>query len=925
MRSDLKNISNWLTSGGSRLALGIALASAICTPLHAQDEGANNTPQNDDASEGGAIIVTGSRLPAGNAEAPQPITSLGEEAFEATGALTVAEALAELPQLGDALEGGSSINALNSGFGVGTETINLRGLGANRTLVLVNNRRHVGGDVGTSAVDLATIPSALVERIDVVTGANAAVYGADAVTGVVNVILKSDFDGTEISGRIGTTAEGDGEEYSLSLVHGGTSGSAEYVVAAEYSKQEPILGADRNFAQFDGSAVTGLSEPGNGSGVNPGGLFAFSGGGTGGFDPSGTFTQPFAERFQRAPFRSLQDETERLIISGRGSFDFSDSATAFAEATWANTKVDVQFDPQLAIFSDAGFASSGTAGFRFPTAPTVNQPALGGTLRASTRRFLEFGPRRTEIDRTLFRVATGVDGDWTGGQWHLSYQYGQVQADQTDFNTIDKFRLVTAIDPVACAATNGCQFVDIYGRGSINPASLDFVSDDLVSTSKGEQHVITAYANGEAFELPNGPIQYLLGIEFRDESAVIRPNDGLIAIPNPNGGAGLVGAKGTRTFFGDTNGGFDVFEGFAEARLPLWSGADLGLSGRVSDYSTVGTEFTYGLNFDWQVIDQLRFRTSYGRATRAPNVLELFAPEQVSTATIADPCDTQTDAGAPLSQAAGCSTFVGPNFNPTDLQQQIRGVSGGNPNLDSETADTFTIGAVATFGRSVTLSVDYFDISLEDVLAPAFSAQATLDRCVSTQDAFFCDNVTRDGSGIVTAIRSEQVNLAQESVAGIDVALQLLFPLGNGDLAFNANLTHLTERDRQVNDEVAVEDLVGRVDNLENRLRATLSYEDESFRFGATVRHLDSAVQSVTADPAVAVGNDVPSRTYVDLFGSFNLTDTIEINAGVENLFDEQPPIVTDLFENNGSADTVASGIYDIRGTFFFVGAKARF
>jgi outer membrane receptor protein involved in Fe transport len=922
MKSKGNVVAKRLVSTGSSLAIGIALSTAsFASAVQAQEAGDTS----DNVTEGETIVVTGSRLPSGNAQSPQPISSLGEEAFEATGALTVSEAIAELPQLGDALEGGSSINALNSGFGVGTQTVNLRGLGANRTLVLVNSRRHVGGDVGTSAVDLATIPSALVERIDVVTGANSAVYGADAVTGVVNVVLKSDYDGTEISGRYGITSEGDGQEFALSAVHGGSFGNGEYIFAAEYSKQNEIVGADRSFSQFDGSAATGLSDVNNGSGVNPGGLFAFSGGGVGGFNAAGQFTQPFAERFQRVPFRSLQDDTERLIISGRGSVDLSADITGFAEATWANTKVNVQFDPQLAIFSDAGFASSGTAGFRFPSATAVLQPDLGGTLRPITRRFLEFGPRRAEIDRTLFRLAAGLDGDWSAGKWHFSYQYGQVDADQTDFNTIDKFRLVSAIDPAECATISGCQFVDLFGRGTIDPASLDFVSDDLVSSSKSEQHSILAYISGDAFDLPAGSIGYVLGAEFRDESATVRPNDGLIAITNPITGTGLVGAKGTRTFFGDTDGGYNVLEGFAEARIPLFADADLGLSARVSDYSTVGTEFTWGANFDWQIVDALRLRTSYGRATRAPNILELFAPEQVATAAIADPCDTQTDAGAPLTQAAGCSNFVSATYNPTDLDQQIRGVSGGNPDLDSETADTFTIGAVLTLGRTATLSVDYFDISLDNVLAPAFSAQATLNRCISTQDPFFCDNVERGANDFVTSVRSEQVNLARESVAGIDVVLQLLFPLGDGDLSLNANWTHLTERDRQVNDEVAVEDLVGRIDNLKNRIRTTLAYEGGPVRFGTTLRYLDGGVQSISADPTVALGNDVPSRTYVDLFASFDLNETIAFNAGIENVFDESAPIVTDLFENNGSADTVASGIYDIRGTFFYIGATARF
>lgn len=875
------------------------------------------------AQDADEIIVTGSRIvKPSNANSPQPLVTLDADSFKETGALTVSEALNELPQLGDSLEGGSSINSLNAGFGVGTQTVNLRNLGANRTLVLVNGRRHVGGDVGTSAVDLNAIPSYMVDRIDVVTGASSAVYGADAVTGVVNVILKDSYDGTEFGIRGGVSSEGDGEELALNAVHGGVFDRGEYVVAAEYSSQGGILGADRPFAQFDGSAATGLSDVGNGSGVNPGGLFVNqTAGGTGGFDASGNFVQPFAERFQRVPFRSLQNETDRFVLSGRGSLQASDSVKAFAEVSYANTKVDVQFEPQLAIFR--GFAGSGTAGFRFPNSVGVATP--DGTLDPVTRRFTEFGPRASEIDRDLFRLTAGFDGEWTGGTWHASYQFGKVEAVQTDFDTIDKGRLVTAINPTACAARTGCQFVDIYGRGTIDPASEDFVSDDLESKSEGTQHVLSAYATGDAFDFGSGSVAYVLGVEYREESADIEPNAGLIAVTDPLTGSGnTVGIKGTRTFFGETSGSYDVLESFAEVSVPVTDAFEVNLSGRVSNYSTVGTEFTYGANADWSVSDSLSLRASLGRATRAPNINELFAPERVSTTAIADPCDSADDAGNPLMQAAGCSAAgFGAGYNPADIDQQISGVSGGNPDLDSETADSLTIGAVFSPTPSTVVSVDYFDISMQDVLAPAFSAQATLERCIATGEAVFCDNITRNsGSNFVTSIRSEQVNLAEESVSGLEFAAVQSFEFGDAELRFDGTFTHLLSHERMVNDETAVEELAGRVDNIENKARVSARYINDRWSVGTTARYLDGAVQDIGSS---AAGNDIDSILYLDVFGNVNITDKIVFSAGVENLLNEEAPIVTQLFENNGSADTVAAGIYDIRGTFGYAGLKYTF
>ena len=869
------------------------------------------------------IIVTGSRIQSSSTDAPQPITSISAEDFLDSGALTASEALNQLPQLGDALEGGSSINTLNSGFNTGTQTVNLRNLGANRTLVLVNGRRHIGGNVGTSAVDLNSIPTGMIERIDVLTGATSAVYGADAVTGVINVILKSGYEGTDVSLRYGSTTQSDGEEAALALTHGGSFGNGSYLFGLEYSTQEPIVGTDRGFAQFDGSAATGESDANNGSGVNPGGLFFNSAlTATGGFDASGSFAAPFAERFQRVPFRYLQNETERLVVSGSSNFDMSDSLGAFVEATFATSTVNVQFEPQLAVFSDAGFASSGTAGFRFPTAATVPVTSLGADLRAITRRFVEFGPRESEIERDLFRFAAGLNGAIGEHTWHVHYQYGHVDAAQIDFDTIDKRRLLTAIDPVACAAASGCEFVDLYGRGTIDPASERWVSDNLQSNSEGEQHVISAYLTGDLAQIGGRTVAYVAGVEWRAESAKIEPHSELIAVVDPVTGSGnLAGLKGTRTFFGRTDGEYDVAEFFAELKVPLAYVFELGFSARFSNYSTVGEEFTFGVSADWQINDAFRARASSGSATRAPNVSELFAPDQAATTAIADPCDTLDDMGNPLVTATNCSSFVPAGYNPTTLDQQIRGVSGGNPFLDSETADTLSVGFVLTPSNSTIFSLDYFDIEMSDVLAAAFGPQATLDRCIATLESFFCDNIRRDpNTSFVTAIRSEQVNLAEQSVAGLELSFSQRWDLSTGSqLVWSGILTHLLEHDQQVNDTAPVVGLVGRVDNIENKFNSSLGYLTDNWHIGFTVRYLGGAVQSVTADPTVATGNSIGSQLYTDIYGSYRITDQFGVRIGIENVTNEESPVVTQLFQNNGSADTTSAGIYDVRGTFWYL------
>lgn len=911
-------------------SIGVAAATAATIIMSGSASAAEGVEEGPEIEEIVVVAKTGSRITT-NLNSPQPISSITGDELLSIGALTVAEAINQLPQLGDSLEGGSSINSLNSGFGVGTQTVNLRNLGANRTLVLVNGRRHVGGDVGSGAVDLNTIPIGIIDRIDVLTGGASAVYGADAVTGVVNIILKNHFEGNKIGVRYGISKEGDADEFVLDGTHGGICGRGNYVLSVEYSQQNPIVGRNRSFSQNDGSAATGLSASGNGSGVNPGGLYSIGTGGTGGFNATGVLDSPFAERFQRVPFRFLQNDTDRLVVSGRGAFQLSDSAEMFLESTFSRTKSIVQFESQLAIFSDAGFGSSGTAGFRFPTAATV--PYNSTTLRPITRRFVEFGPRSSEIDRDMFRITLGLEGSFGQADYELYYQYGHVNADQTDFNTIDKFRLLTAIDPAACAAAvgRGCEFANVYGRGSLSATALNFVSDDLKSNSTGEQHVISGHFTGNLPRLLASSISYVLGGEYRSEKAKITPNAGLIAIDNPRnlGGGQLVGRKGTRTFFGNTSGDYNVFEMFGELLIPITDRITIGGSARLSHYSTVGTEATYGTNVNFVLNDFVTFRSSYGSATRAPNVRELFAPDRVQTTGISDRCDTLTDSGVVMMPSANCATQgFASNHNPADIDQQIRGLTGGNPELDSESAETISVGTILSLGENTDLTFDYYSIKLKDVLASAFSAQATLDRCIATGDSFFCDNITTDTTtGFITAIRSEQVNLSQETVKGLDIIFAHTQPLNNSSaLKFSGAYSFLIDHQRQVDGTAAVEELVGRVDNIEHKANFTVVYDHTSWNIGVTGRLLDSAKQNLTAVSTAALGNNIKQQHYFDLHGGINLfNNSVKFSAGIENVTNKQSPIVTQLFENNGSADVTAAGIYDVRGRFFYINTSFSF
>lgn len=922
--------ANYKFSKLSSNLIAVAVGIALCGTANIALAQTNEAEQ-----EVELINITGSRLKSKNSLSSQPLNDLSAEDFVASGALTISDAINELPQIGEAFGASNQdINSLNTGFGVGTETINLRNLGAQRTLVLVNGRRHVGGDPGTSSVDLNSIPAAMIANIEVITGAASAVYGADAVSGVVNVILKEDFQGTVVDFRTGVSKEGDGEEYSAALTHGnvfGKSDKGQYIFSMEYTNDNPILGADRPFAQFDGNSTTGESIESSGSGVNGGGLFSSDGSvfptGTGGFSPDGTFTQPFSERYQRVADRYLQNDTERFVASGNVKYDISDDSTFFVESTISSTTVEVQFEPQLAIFSNAGFNGSGSAGFRFPSS-NVN-PADG--LSVITRRFVEYGPRVTEIERDMYRFAVGLEGYLGDSSYEVYYQYGNVESTQTDFDTIDKFKLVTAIDQSTCATTTDCIFADIYGRGTLDPASLSFVANDLESDSESSQHVISGYLSGELIEIGDIALQYVVGAEYRKEDVTVTPNSLLIAVPNTFTGGDastlpFVGTQGTRTFAGNTDGDYDVTEIFSELLLPIGDDATIKSAVRYSDYSTVGGEFTWGLTGNWNVADWASLRGSFGSATRAPNINELFAPTVSVTGSVVDVCE-----GATGQIATNCASLI-PNYNAatfeqTELQENIRVLqNGGNLELTSELADTFTLGSVFNITNDFIVTVDYYSIQMDDVLSTAFSAKVTADRCAQTLSSQFCNQITRDENGIITSIATQQVNLAEEGVEGLDFTLNNSWDLGRGDLSLKVQWSHLLEHTRKVSDDAIEEDLAGRVDNIENKINTTVAYSDEDWRVAVTARYLDSAVQTVDEiQAASALNNNIGSQFYIDLNANYAVSDNFKIAGGIKNLTNREAPVVTELYENNGSAATTAGGIYDSRGQFFYLSGSYSF
>jgi outer membrane receptor protein involved in Fe transport len=904
--------------------------------------------QQDETS--GEIVITGSRLRSTNLSSPQPVLGIGADQIQASGAVTASDVLNEMPQLGNAFGASNQdISVANRGFNVGTELINLRGLGAQRTLVLVDGRRHVASDPGTSAVDLNAIPSAMIERIEIVTGANSAVYGADAVSGVVNIILRQKYIGTEVALRTGISGEGDGFERSGTILHGGKMGnSLSYLVSAEYSKRDAIFGHDRDWIIGDGSSSAYAM--GAGSSAVAGGRFFTTGPtGTWTYNAPGAAPSPFTTAtplYQRVLDRNIQVPNERGLVSARLSYD-AGGIELFAEGTYARSSAQLTIEPSFFQFS----AVQGVNAYDFGPIP-INAPGRAAFLaslgaanlnnaQTQSRRLNEYGVRTSSIDRDLYRLALGAKGDIGRFEYQAYYQYGRVDLSQEDGNSIDRNKFYAGVNNCAGPfALAGCVPINIFGNGTISQAAIDWtIIPDVISRIQSDQHVASAFVSGDLFSLGGtAPVGIVAGVEYRAESTTARVHPSL-----------RDGSNGTRQI-GSANGSTNVKEAFGELRVPLFGDLlELGGAGRISDYDTVGTELTWNFSASFHPTSFASLRASYGKATRAPGVQELFSPIGTSTATLVDPCANDRSpqdgvADTNVVPPASCTAQLGAGYV---VSQALTGGatgnrSGGNPNLRSETGKTLSVGAVFRVPSflNFTGSIDYYDIKLDEEIGQLNPIEV-VRQCYVDQPGLpsaFCGLISRNptGSRNITTISTQLFNIANERVRGLDVQARVSMRLIGGRMTLDVNYSHLFEHSRRDFLGGPNNDYTGRFDAVRDQARVSLGYATPSFRIGYDARILGSALKGTSAANLLAVdnpalpgdnSNKIPAYVYHDLQASIEAGDQLTFSLGVKNLTDKNPPLITSFSNSglSGSASVTAGGIYDVRGRFFYTRVGIKF
>ncbi|MGR6329290.1 TonB-dependent receptor domain-containing protein [Sphingomonas sp. XXL09] len=950
------------------------------------------TPAGDDATStqaptpGGDIVVTGSRIASPAAASASPLQVIGAEQIQQQGAINVQEVLQLNPAFGT-----PGISRTNSSFatqGAGAATVNLRNLGEDRTLVLVNGRRFVSGQPGSQAVDLNVIPTQFIDRIDVLTGGASAVYGSDAVAGVVNIIYKKNYEGLQLDGQTGISERGDGFDRQVSLLAGKNfaDGRGNIMLFGGYSKQGTVLKRNRS-TEAGSSAIDTTSlgaQNGNDadlfkqqvllSGFTPGGRF-YAGDQTFSYNTGSLVncTGVSCGGFNRSDSRYLAVPVERYTAAGRANFEVSPAANLWVEGNYAKTKVNTVIEP-FPLSSDlVAIASGGQVPiqtrvggvtYRNPFVPDAIFNAATDTDGDGLkdiyfdRRLADFGPRTSSADRDLYRIAGGLNGSFAGNRWSYElygiygeskeHQTGSGQFNSTNFlQALNSYRdpatgQIVCADPAARAA--GCIPANIYGIGTL-AAAAPYLAVPTTLDAKITQTVFGGNVTGKLFSLFGAdPIGVNIGTEYRRETSSntfdILTQQGL------NGNNALP----------STSGSFHLWEGFAEAIVPIVQDKpffhSLSLRGavRVSDYSTVGTTFSYNYGGEWAPVEDIRFRVIKARSVRAPNINELYQPAQQDFPSgLQDPClgVTATTTGTVATNcraAAGVAANIAANGAFTNNQADLQGITsfaGGNPNLQEEKGDSFTAGVVinprsVNALRNLVITVDYFNIRIKDAIVTT-PLQFILNQCYSASIQSYCDLIVRrpaalgpNSAGSLDEVNSSPLNSGGVKTSGIDTTVTWRQNLANwgldGTLGLRGSYTHLISGYSIPTQGSARDYFAGEIGASRDKFTINSSYDLDGVGLTVTGTWLSQASlddQLTGARPGSNPLYRVRPQFYLDSQLRFRTRDNFEFFVGGDNLLDNKPPYLADIGSSAGQ-DTDA-GTYDPLGRRYYAGVRIGF
>lgn len=936
---------------------GCLLLAILALPgLALAQEGDSTDSDEDDPEDvvSEEIFVTGSRIATNPLAQRAPLVEVEEIELKRTGMTNLGATLQQLPTMGSAINqrfnvpGNSGFPQDGNGIGAGAVQVSLRNIGAKRTLVLVDGKRWVAGASASgvpSAVDLNTIPSNLIERIEVLQDGASAIYGSDAIGGVVNIITKKDFKGMRVTAQTGEfLSEGDGEQTEVSALWGGGNDETDIVFSAAYYEEGAVATSDRAQSAFPNPFATSCDVPGTRcSSFTPQGRFILGdnlGGGSitlndgvlndGGanipvFDPDDPGGGPDFHAFTGADrfnyngnnFNFLATPNERLNLYTGITHKLNDQTRLEVKASYTNRKSGTKAAPEPLCLGDG-------CGNRIldnivvhrdnPYNPFGADLSLAnGNLVFFGRRPLESGPRIFQQDVDTYFGSVGLAGELEGGDrvfsWDVTASYGENRGFQQKFNSHNAARLAIALgDPAVCAQVPNCVPFNFFGgqgpdgNGSITQEMLDYVTYTQRDFSEQTLFDLAANITGDLFEMGNGAkAGFATGVEYRDQEGSFQPDP--------------IAARGETAGIpsGPTAGGFNVSELYAELNFPLVfdqpgvNYLELNVAGRYSDYSTSGGEDTYKVGVLYQPSDEVSLRGSVATGLRAPGIGELFGGAAREDFTFQDPCADVLgqfgsaiggrDAPQPQSIIDNCAALG----VPVDFLQrnpQLSAVSAGNTALIAETSDSFSLGGVyapKSSGPSAwSVSLDLYDLEIEDAIQGQDPGDV-ITACVDTLDPFFCDLVERTATGQINLVDNQLQNIGGIEASGYDLAFNWGTTKNSGrwDVGFQATfLDEYVELTKNPDGSLSRNDRTGRITDEtfqrafpELRWRSTVDWARDKWGAGLTMRWVDEMTQTD--------GSPLDSVLYTDAQVRYDVPfgdGVATIAFGINNLLDEDPP-----------------------------------
>ena len=938
------------------IARGLSVVLALSVFSMNADTAFAQSSDADEALE--EVVVTGSRIRRDPLNEAVAIMDVSTQDLERSGLTNLGDALRQLPISGSAINAAFNVPG-NSGFpkdgggiGAGAVQLSIRNVGAKRTLVLVDGRRWIAGASASgvpSAVDLNTIPDNVIDRIEVLQDGASAIYGSDAIGGVVNVITKQDYDGFKLSAQTGGyISDNDGETTEMSALWGGGNDATTFVVSATYKEEKGIETANRKRSAFPTPDATSCLAGGCSS-FTPQGRFILGSAlgdlditlnngvlndGMGNIpifdplDPDGgadfhAFSTADRFNFNGPGYNFLKTPNERVNLYANVRHDLAENITLFSRFSYTNRSSETKAAPEPLCFFDCGnrIADATVISALNPFNPFgVDISVADGTGVFFGRRPLESGRRLFFQDVNTYMFAAGLEGEFARGDrdfyWDFTAGYGDNRGFQEKYNSHNQAKLQIALgDPAVCAQVPNCVPFNLFGgqgpngTGSFTQEMLDFVRYTQRDFSEQTLKNLAFNIAGDLADMPAGSLGFAAGAEYRDHDGSYRPDP----IAERGETAGIPA--------GSTKGAFDVTEFYAELNIPLLADApaaeylEVNLAARTSDYSTSGNQATYKFSGLWRPTSELSLRGSFSTGLRAPGIGELFGGAAREDFTFLDPCADFTgilglanggrDTPQPANIQANCASLG----VPVGLQQtnpQLSSTSVGNALLTPEESDNYTFGVVyspewsesLSWSEGISISLDYYNLEITDAIQ-GLDAGELINACAETLDPFLCAGVPRTASGQVGLIVNPLQNIGGIDASGYDLVLNYLTPdtsWGQFNARLNATyLNEYTERRTNPDGSVSEIDYTGTHTNEvfgrafpEWRMNTVIDWTRDRWNGSLVFRWTDEMI---------ANNIKVDSALFTDLRATYNppvWDDALTITLGFNNVLDEDPPLCND-------------------------------